>query len=199
MAASWCASRLLDITEPFDPGRKQRQDRIKLVAIVPPVADAFVADSTRHLGDLVDEPAELTSDASDDAGYVAVVQHEDVSFGYRLEVEAVDTHQTENVVAEQRALDDVTLEVGSAVDIAVPMMLSDPVKMRQREQKAQATFDRTLSSMLRKATTVPSRKSLLARSTTILTPSAIGKYHRSGTLSRCGTREPYQGVPDVSR
>src|SRR5205823_8593237 len=38
----------------------------------------------------------------------------------------------------------------------------------------------TFSSMLRKATTVPSRKSLLAWSSTILAPSALGRVYESG-------------------
>src|SRR4029077_64815 len=52
----------------------------------------------------------------------------------------------------------------------------------------------TFSSILRKATTVPSRKSLLARSTTILVPSGIGKELKFEIRSV----NPYQGIPNLS-
>src|SRR5215813_2068698 len=52
----------------------------------------------------------------------------------------------------------------------------------------------TFSSILRKATTVPSRKSLLAWSTTILAPSAIARDLEFEIRSV----NPYQGIPELS-
>src|SRR5512135_3545774 len=49
VAASWCASRLLDIAKPFDPRHEQGQNRIELVAIVPPVTDTLRTNTAADL------------------------------------------------------------------------------------------------------------------------------------------------------
>src|SRR6478735_8999466 len=64
-------------------------------------ADGLAAEL--QAGDVDLRLAEQHADVADDARDVAVVEHQDVSFGHRLEVETVDPHQADHLASEHGA------------------------------------------------------------------------------------------------